>query len=104
MGNEPSAPLGDNVNSPRGLAADRIRQASADMLANSSLFLDDMRSALDIRAQLQKRTFYPLTGKTLPDLIEERQWGHEYPTPCLLYTSDAADEEDSVDLGGRRIL
>ena len=25
-------------------------------------------------------------------------------TPCLLYTSDAADEEDSVDLGGRRIL
>eukprot|EP00828_Plagiopyla_frontata_P010242 TRINITY_DN15398_c0_g1_i2.p1 TRINITY_DN15398_c0_g1~~TRINITY_DN15398_c0_g1_i2.p1 ORF type:complete len:108 (+),score=29.95 TRINITY_DN15398_c0_g1_i2:166-489(+) len=23
---------------------------------------------------------------------------------CLLYTSDAADEEDSVDLGGRRIF
>src|SRR5665648_1283969 len=40
----------------------------------------------------------------------------EYPIPvdeatemlqmctCLLYTSDAADEEDSVDLGGRRII
>eukprot|EP00658_Telonema_sp_P-2_P034623 TRINITY_DN25263_c0_g2_i1.p2 TRINITY_DN25263_c0_g2~~TRINITY_DN25263_c0_g2_i1.p2 ORF type:complete len:194 (+),score=64.06 TRINITY_DN25263_c0_g2_i1:201-782(+) len=33
-----------------------------------------------------------------------------YPTifmsvvSCLLYTSDAADEEDSVDLGGRRII
>src|SRR5664279_1957310 len=26
--------------------------------------------------------------------------GH-LPGPCLLYTSDAADEEDSVDLGGR---
>src|SRR5664280_1762746 len=26
-----------------------------------------------------------------------------YPMACLLYTSDAADEEDSVDLGGRRI-
>eukprot|EP00658_Telonema_sp_P-2_P030153 TRINITY_DN22828_c0_g1_i1.p1 TRINITY_DN22828_c0_g1~~TRINITY_DN22828_c0_g1_i1.p1 ORF type:complete len:205 (+),score=70.57 TRINITY_DN22828_c0_g1_i1:123-737(+) len=25
-------------------------------------------------------------------------------TSCLLYTSDAADEEDSVDLGGRRII
>src|SRR5664280_3848442 len=25
-------------------------------------------------------------------------------TACLLYTSDAADEEDSVDLGGRRII
>ena len=23
---------------------------------------------------------------------------------CLLYTSDAAGEEDSVDLGGRRII
>src|SRR5665648_1123355 len=26
------------------------------------------------------------------------------PIGCLLYTSDAADEEDSVDLGGRRII
>src|SRR5674536_401945 len=23
---------------------------------------------------------------------------------CLLYTSDAADEEDSVDIGGRRVI
>src|SRR5664279_452417 len=29
--------------------------------------------------------------------------GAKYDT-CLLYTSDAADEEDSVDLGGRRII
>ena len=27
-----------------------------------------------------------------------------YLFSCLLYTSDAADEEDSVDLGGRRII
>src|SRR5665648_1172789 len=27
-----------------------------------------------------------------------------YVITCLLYTSDAADEEDSVDLGGRRII
>src|SRR5678809_759440 len=26
-----------------------------------------------------------------------------YVSPCLLYTSDAADERSSVDLGGRRI-
>src|SRR5665648_125271 len=34
-------------------------------------------------------------------------YGEEYTfttLPCLLYTSDAADEEDSVDLGGRRII
>eukprot|EP00656_Telonema_subtile_P033195 TRINITY_DN36673_c0_g1_i1.p1 TRINITY_DN36673_c0_g1~~TRINITY_DN36673_c0_g1_i1.p1 ORF type:complete len:111 (-),score=22.65 TRINITY_DN36673_c0_g1_i1:8-340(-) len=28
--------------------------------------------------------------------------GNERVKDCLLYTSDAADEEDSVDLGGRR--
>ena len=27
-----------------------------------------------------------------------------YFNPCLLYTSDAADERSSVDLGGRRII
>ena len=26
------------------------------------------------------------------------------PVTCLLYTSDAADERSSVDLGGRRII
>ena len=35
---------------------------------------------------------------TLSDLYQE------YFNTCLLYTSDAADEEDSVDLGGRRII
>ena len=27
-----------------------------------------------------------------------------HPRHCLLYTSDAADERSSVDLGGRRII
>ena len=27
-----------------------------------------------------------------------------FPKGCLLYTSDAADERSSVDLGGRRII
>ena len=31
-----------------------------------------------------------------------RDEGHG--SPCLLYTSDAADERSSVDLGGRRII
>eukprot|EP00658_Telonema_sp_P-2_P037147 TRINITY_DN26746_c0_g1_i2.p2 TRINITY_DN26746_c0_g1~~TRINITY_DN26746_c0_g1_i2.p2 ORF type:complete len:110 (-),score=52.26 TRINITY_DN26746_c0_g1_i2:82-411(-) len=35
---------------------------------------------------------------------EQRALSIEYVKNCLLYTSDAADEEDSVDLGGRRII
>ena len=33
-----------------------------------------------------------------------RQFRIERRCPCLLYTSDAADERSSVDLGGRRII
>src|SRR5664280_1770441 len=42
-------------------------------------------------------------GKTA-SLTQETWEGSSRNSPvCLLYTSDAADEEDSVDLGGRRI-
>ena len=43
-----------------------------------------------------------MRGRTLNQsfiILDEAQ-----NTTCLLYTSDAADEEDSVDLGGRRII
>src|SRR5678815_2342670 len=35
---------------------------------------------------------------------QENREGQFYGCPCLLYTSDAADERSSVDLGGRRII
>ena len=35
---------------------------------------------------------------------EPHRRGHGRAGPCLLYTSDAADERSSVDLGGRRII
>src|SRR5664280_2424131 len=37
-------------------------------------------------------------------LLVIETWFVFRPHICLLYTSDAADEEDSVDLGGRRII
>ena len=43
----------------------------------------------------------------LPVLEDEaavRPVEYEQCTGCLLYTSDAADERSSVDLGGRRII
>ena len=45
------------------------------------------------------------------EIIPETQGGmflsatfSKRPNTCLLYTSDAADERSSVDLGGRRII
>src|SRR5664280_208842 len=39
-----------------------------------------------------------------PSVNSEFISGWPHSVSCLLYTSDAADEEDSVDLGGRRII
>src|SRR5678815_5241144 len=36
--------------------------------------------------------------------VYEREQAGVYYNTCLLYTSDAADERSSVDLGGRRII
>ena len=43
-------------------------------------------------------------ASTLEDTLHFRWRLHDGPQGCLLYTSDAADERSSVDLGGRRIL
>ena len=43
--------------------------------------------------------YFPLSGNNL-----QYTPAHIRQNLCLLYTSDAADEEDSVDLGGRRII
>src|SRR5665648_1260319 len=54
-----------------------------------------------------------LTGLSRHSVIDGMRWlseqGYIWTVKagipgCLLYTSDAADEEDSVDLGGRRII
>ena len=44
-------------------------------------------------------------GRSSPDrLIVRGMTGLMREMTCLLYTSDAADERSSVDLGGRRII
>ena len=45
---------------------------------------------------------YELLPSATSDSI--RHDSQEYIYSCLLYTSDAADERSSVDLGGRRII
>eukprot|EP00656_Telonema_subtile_P030583 TRINITY_DN33560_c0_g1_i1.p1 TRINITY_DN33560_c0_g1~~TRINITY_DN33560_c0_g1_i1.p1 ORF type:complete len:138 (-),score=38.42 TRINITY_DN33560_c0_g1_i1:50-463(-) len=76
--------------------------------------LDKLKEAAKV-AHLDKQQFYTHESDksadragpfTLSDLAD--QWTEgvlteaHYIWSCLLYTSDAADEEDSVDLGGRR--
>ena len=39
-----------------------------------------------------------------PSINEHKHIHRVGSNPCLLYTSDAADERSSVDLGGRRII
>src|SRR5665648_1144695 len=59
------------------------------------------RDALSLSSLIRLSLLYPST-------FRERFWSFIASTSlveyCLLYTSDAADEEDSVDLGGRRII
>ena len=51
-------------------------------------------------------TYGHLAGDRVLAQVAEilRREARESDTPCLLYTSDAADERSSVDLGGRRII
>ena len=60
-----------------------------------------------------KRQGYDRINKSVPVEDFEGKWSHWAFTKntstgemsiCLLYTSDAADERSSVDLGGRRII
>ena len=50
---------------------------------------------------LDHETDFGHKADELMTLLEEL---FQQPEACLLYTSDAADERSSVDLGGRRII
>ena len=58
------------------------------------------------QAQQQRENTYPAhKAAEAPGALKVK--AHEQKPqcqPCLLYTSDAADERSSVDLGGRRII
>ena len=48
--------------------------------------------------------WYFLSSEQTPSSVGVNVLLNEDSDTCLLYTSDAADEEDSVDLGGSRII
>ena len=53
---------------------------------------------------------YPMSHGCINMITEDAKWLYDWAPigteveVCLLYTSDAADERSSVDLGGRRII
>src|SRR5664280_3001206 len=76
-----------------GIQVDSWAKSPSDLVA--------MKAAIKVVADLYHST---VTHRCLPEASDT----HIVSTftclgGCLLYTSDAADEEDSVDLGGRRI-
>ena len=73
-----------------GLATQKAREEAAKERVYS-LLPDD-----------QKQTLSAIFDEFEADETPEAHFAHTMD--CLLYTSDAADEEDSVDLGGRRII
>src|SRR5665648_967463 len=52
---------------------------------------------------IQSYTIHEVSTLTINEYNQQKLENGIY-NPCLLYTSDAADEEDSVDLVGRRII
>src|SRR5678816_670745 len=80
----------------------------ADVLADISASPgNDSDLVLESHIVLQT-TCFPLHSRwptKVPDRRIEPLLTPRYrPRTCLLYTSDAADERSSVDLGGRRII
>src|SRR5664280_1415506 len=62
-----------------------------------------------VETQYDTLAFNPLEGavgyfQIRPIRLNDYNFRTGSTYTCLLYTSDAADEEDSVDLGGRRII
>ena len=60
-----------------------------------------IRDSIDPQAWLAD-VLARMPALTVSRLLELLPWN--WRDACLLYTSDAADERSSVDLGGRRII
>src|SRR5678816_1149827 len=72
--------------------------AAARIVLSGQAERESIMRALPVTHQFLHK---PCDGDTLRAVIEQTHALHKL---CLLYTSDAADERSSVDLGGRRII
>src|SRR5665648_584169 len=86
----------------RNITAAGLRKVSSRGWVNGN---EELKVAEEYRADLNIKTPTVLhqAGK-LSGGNQQKVVLSKWIFTCLLYTSDAADEEDSVDLGGRRII
>eukprot|EP00656_Telonema_subtile_P013484 TRINITY_DN16852_c0_g1_i3.p1 TRINITY_DN16852_c0_g1~~TRINITY_DN16852_c0_g1_i3.p1 ORF type:complete len:225 (-),score=49.14 TRINITY_DN16852_c0_g1_i3:80-754(-) len=63
-----------------------------------------LQSTGSFRSGTSRTGFTSTLSTPGPSHYKAPQTGKALKKSCLLYTSDAADEEDSVDLGGRRMI
>ena len=76
----------------------------------SSTTTVDTTTSVPNNTGIQENSQQPMTGQevqipnTQPAAVPASAQTATGMNPCLLYTSDAADERSSVDLGGRRII
>src|SRR5665648_760481 len=64
----------------------------------------DISMLASIKNPINAKATYDAAGELVKAIYELKKPVIAALNGCLLYTSDAADEEDSVDLGGRRII
>src|SRR5664280_799923 len=96
----PAGSFGDAGETISGGVSRSLKKRSLDAIADCRMLYFSLRSWM-VR---KKRCAYCMNATSTPRVTRLRM---TWPPPnhtCLLYTSDAADEEDSVDLGGRRII
>src|SRR5664279_6346081 len=92
-------PLQRRLGAPRAVLAARLAHlGDAGLLERAPYREAGQRTRFEYRLTQRGADLRPV-------LVALMQYGDQHlAEDCLLYTSDAADEEDSVDLGGRRII
>eukprot|EP00658_Telonema_sp_P-2_P071279 TRINITY_DN60566_c0_g1_i2.p1 TRINITY_DN60566_c0_g1~~TRINITY_DN60566_c0_g1_i2.p1 ORF type:complete len:471 (+),score=138.66 TRINITY_DN60566_c0_g1_i2:76-1413(+) len=83
--------------------ANALQSVSEKFLGDLDLGTDQVKNSI---IEFMPFSFVAVNEACTSFLNQERRYAYTTPKSflCLLYTSDAADEEDSVDLGGRRFI
>src|SRR5678815_2287914 len=90
----------------RGRMVEHIKDYPTALTDPWDLPLRNLVSLADQKDYAVQKSIYLFGQDSKHFLVKdsEHPYIQEKPFTCLLYTSDAADERSSVDLGGRRII